>query len=91
MIRVIYVHILKWFSHWTPLTAFLIWSTLAFLKYHTSRTYGGGRTTLRLNLAKRSIIGQLNVPVATVENQEQYTLSNIVYNGFQNFYSFLWS
>ena len=39
------------FSHWKPLIAFLIWSTFAFLKCHTPHSYGGGKTTLRLNLA----------------------------------------
>ena len=39
---------------------------------------------------KRSIISQLNVPAATAENEEQYTLSNIIYIGFQNSYTFLW-
>ena len=39
------------FSHWKPLIAFLIWSTFAFLKCHISRSYRGGKTTLRLNLA----------------------------------------
>ena len=38
---------------------------------------------------KRSIIGQLNVPAATAENEEQQTMSNIIYTGFQN--TFLWS
>ena len=38
---------------------------------------------------KRSIIGQLNIPAATAENEEQYTYSNIIYIGFQNSYSFL--
>ena len=37
---------------------------------------------------KMPIIGQLNVPTAAAENEEQYTLSNIIYIGFQN--SFLW-
>ena len=40
---------------------------------------------------KRSIIGQLNVKVAATENEEQYTLINIIYIGFQNPFSFLWS
>ena len=35
-------------NHWL---AFLIWSTFAFSKCHNSRLYGGGKTTLRLNLA----------------------------------------
>ena len=39
------------FSHWKPLIAFLIWSIFAFLKCHISRSYRGGKTTLRLNLA----------------------------------------
>ena len=39
------------FCHWKPLIALLIWSTFAFLKCQTSRSYGGGKTTLRLNLA----------------------------------------
>ena len=38
---------------------------------------------------ERSIIGQLNIPAATAENEEQYTYSNIIYIGFQNSYSFL--
>ena len=33
---------------------------------------------------KRSIIGQLNEPAATAANEEQYTLSDIIYFGFQN-------
>ena len=40
---------------------------------------------------KRLIICQLNVPATAAENQEQYTLSNIIYFGFQNYYSFHWS
>ena len=32
------------------------------------------------------IIGQLNVPAATAENEEQYNFSNIIYIGFQNSY-----
>ena len=39
------------FSHWKSLIAFLIWSAFALWKYHTSRSYEGGETTLRLNLA----------------------------------------
>ena len=31
---------------------------------------------------KRSIIGQLNIPAATAENEEQYTFSEIIYIGF---------
>ena len=38
---------------------------------------------------KRSIIGQLNVPAGTAENQEHYTMSKTIYIGFQNSYSFL--
>ena len=38
------------FSHWKPLIAFLIWLTFTFRKCHTLRSYGGGKTTLRLNL-----------------------------------------
>ena len=37
---------------------------------------------------KGSIIGQLNIPVATTENEQQYTVSNKIYIGFQNSYSF---
>ena len=40
---------------------------------------------------KRSILGQLNAQVATTENEEQYTLSNIPNIAFQNCYSFIWS
>ena len=38
---------------------------------------------------KRSIMGQLNVHAAAAENEEQHTLSNIIYIAFQNSYSFL--
>ena len=38
---------------------------------------------------KMSIIGQLQVQTATAENEKQYTLSNIIYIAFQNFYSVL--
>ena len=37
---------------------------------------------------KRSIIGKLNIPAATAENEEKYTCSNIIYIRFQNSYSF---
>ena len=37
---------------------------------------------------QRLIIGQLNVPAATAENEEQYIFSNITYIEFQNSYSF---
>ena len=40
---------------------------------------------------KRSIIGQLNVTAETADNEEQYTLSKIIYIEFQDSYSFLWS
>ena len=40
---------------------------------------------------KRSIIDLLNIQAATAENEEQYTLSNIVYIAFQNSHSFLWN
>ena len=40
---------------------------------------------------KRSTIGHLNVQFATVENEEQYILSIILYITFQNCFSFLWS
>ena len=40
---------------------------------------------------KMMIICQSNVPAITAENEEQNTLSNIIYIGFQNSYSFLWS
>ena len=33
-------------------------------------------------------MGQLNVQAVTAENQEQYTLINMMYNVFQNSYSF---
>ena len=39
------------FSQWKPVIAYVIWSTFAFLKCHTSSSYGGRKTTLRLNLA----------------------------------------
>ena len=39
------------FSHLKPLIVFLIFSTFAFLKCRTSRSYGGEKTTFRLNLA----------------------------------------
>ena len=38
------------FSNSKPVIAFLIWSTFAFLKCHTSGSYGGGKTTVRLTL-----------------------------------------
>ena len=38
-----------------------------------------------------SIMGQLNVQAATAENEELYTLSNIIYIVFQNSYSFPWT
>ena len=34
-------------------------------------------------------MGQLIVQAATAENEDQYTLSNIIYIAFQNSYSFL--
>ena len=37
---------------------------------------------------KRSIIGQLNIPAATAENEERHTYSKMIYTGFQNSYSF---
>ena len=37
---------------------------------------------------KSSIIGQLNMPAATAENEERYSFSNIIYIRFQNSYSF---
>ena len=40
---------------------------------------------------KTSTIGQLNVSLETAENEEQYTLSNMLYISFQNYYLFLWS
>ena len=45
------VHILKDFSYWKPLIAFLIWSTFAFSKCHAERSFRGEKTTLILNLA----------------------------------------
>ena len=38
----------NYFSKWKPLIAFLLWLSL---KCYTSGSYGGGKTTLRLNLA----------------------------------------
>ena len=40
---------------------------------------------------KRWNIGQLNVTAETADNEEQYTLSKIIYIEFQDSYSFLWS
>ena len=37
---------------------------------------------------KRSTIGQLNVHAAKAENEEQYTLNNIIYIAFQNCFFF---
>ena len=39
---------------------------------------------------KRSIMCQLNVQATTGENEDQRTLSNIIFIAFQNSYSFLW-
>ena len=39
------------FSYWKPLIPFLICSAFAFLKCHTFRSYEGGKTTLKLNIA----------------------------------------
>ena len=58
---------------------YLSFSLIAFAIAHSSNS-----SLFR----KRSIIGQLNVPAATAENEEQYTFSNIIYIGFQNSYSF---
>ena len=33
-------------------------------------------------------MGQLNVQAVTAENEEQYTLSNMIYIAFQNSYFF---
>ena len=49
------------FSHWKnwkPLIAFQIWSTFVLLKCHTLRSYGGGKTALRLNLMNTIWWGQ---------------------------------
>ena len=40
---------------------------------------------------KRSNIAQLIVQAATAGNEEQFTLSNIIYITFQNCYFFFWS
>ena len=48
------------------------------------------RTFMRFVLVSQNVdIGQLNAPAATAENEEQYTLSNIIDIGFQNSCSFL--
>ena len=39
------------FSHWKRLIPFLTCSAFAFLKCHTFRSYEGGKTTLKLNIA----------------------------------------
>ena len=38
------------FFHWKPLIAFLIWSTFAFLKCYTSRSYWSGKINFKINL-----------------------------------------
>ena len=80
-----------------------LYATLSIVKLHTvlsmfrflfnwSHLKAGTVHSSDLSLSrKRSIIGQVNVTVATAENEEQYTLSNIIYTGFQNAYTFLWS
>ena len=36
-------------------------------------------------------MGQLNIKVVATENEEQYTLTKVLYIVFQTFYSFFWS
>ena len=52
---------------------------------------GGAVQSSDLALFREKLtVGQLNVQAAATENEEQYTLSNIIYMTFQNCYFFLW-
>ena len=66
-------------------------SMFPFLFYWSNLKVGTMHSSDSSLFRKRSIIGQLNVPTATAERKDQYTLSNIIYIGFQNSYSFLWN
>ena len=58
-------------------------SLLPFLLYR-SHLKAGTVHSSDLSLSHKSlIIGQSNIPAATAENEEQYTLSNIIYIAFQ--------
>ena len=62
---------------------------LAFLFYQSHLKTGAVNQTIHSCFCKRLSIGQLNVQAETAEKEEQYTLSNIVYITFQNFFLFL--
>ena len=56
--------------------------------FHVHLKAGTAHSSNSSLFRKSSIIGHLNVPAATAENEEQYTFSSIIYTGFQNSYSF---
>ena len=53
-----------------------------FLFYWSNLKAGAAHLSDSSLFRKRSIVGQLNVQAATTENQEQYTLSNIIHTLF---------
>ena len=79
----------------------ILCTTLSIVEFHTELSifpflsYWSPLSTVRSRdsflFRKKSIICLLNVSAATAENKEQYTLINIIYIVFQNYYSFRWS
>ena len=84
-IHILFIYYVLYFPLWTSTLYFPCFSFFLLIALE-SRCCLFKRFTL---FRKRSIMGQLNVQAVTAENQEQYTLSNIMYIAFQNSYYFL--
>ena len=85
--HILFVYYVLYFPLCTSHSTFRI----PFLFHWSHLTVGAVPSSVSFLFRKSSTIGQLNVQFATAENEEQYTLSNILYITFQNCYSFLWS
>ena len=64
-------------------------SIFPFLFYKSHLKAGAVQLSISFSLCIRSTIDQLNAQATTVENKQQYTLCNIIYIAFQNYFPFL--
>ena len=69
----------------------IVFPMFRFLFYLSHLKEGAVHSSDSSLFRKLSIISQLKKQAATAENEERYTLSNIIYIAFQNSYSFLWT
>ena len=79
----LFIYSVLYFPLWTSTLYFPCFSSF-FIDCNAGAVHSSSDLSL---FRKRSIMGQLNVKVATTENEERHTLSKILYIAFQNAFS----